>query len=263
VDACYTALNVRGKGLNSAEAEAEGALSERLAGHLSFTREIQRLAGVAITASDAMPEQSLSRAQIVNDILLTRASNDLRCAAILAKRGYPLQAMSLVSTIYELAYMVAYIGANSECAGKWMKHADPTTSFVAPKPLTRAVLDRCRIREQVESEYGVYTQLCQAKHANPILETRDLYEPSDEDDDTFVMVNGPRLSAESTMKARFALEQGGRLLAMAVEAYAKNHLSGSEQTTVLEGLVVARVRCVELQEESTALYRRILSQEVP
>ena len=48
--------------------------------------------------------------------LLIRLGNDLRCASMLAIRGYPAQAAAVVATMYEVAYTVAFIGADESHA---------------------------------------------------------------------------------------------------------------------------------------------------
>ena len=50
--------------------------------------------------------------------LLIKISNDLRTVALLAARGYPVQAATVASSLYESAVTVAYIGLGRAGGGR-------------------------------------------------------------------------------------------------------------------------------------------------
>ena len=53
----------------------------------------------------------------------------LRCAALLAHRGYVVQACRLVASMYEVAFTLAFIGSDDGLAQEWVDHDHPTRSF--------------------------------------------------------------------------------------------------------------------------------------
>lgn len=92
------------------------ALAPVLHDHAVLTERAFNLIGNAMSRLPEfhLPEVSQSRKLVT--ALLLRLSNDLRAAALLALRGYPLQATALVASMFEVAYCVAYIGSDDSRA---------------------------------------------------------------------------------------------------------------------------------------------------
>jgi hypothetical protein len=61
----------------------------------------------------------------------------LLAAALVAPRGYALQALTLVGSIYETAYTIAAIGSDDVLADEWINHDDPTRPYKNARHLTR------------------------------------------------------------------------------------------------------------------------------
>ena len=114
---------------------------QRLEAELSRHTELSWLTFNAIaSAFNRLPTTPLAdtpQARKVVVALLFRLANDLRSAALLALRGYPLQSASLVSSIYETTYTIAYIGADESRAQQWIEYDDPPRPFKNVRSLPR------------------------------------------------------------------------------------------------------------------------------
>jgi hypothetical protein len=174
--------------------------------------------------------------------LLLRLGNDLRCASMLAIRGYPAQAAALVATMYEVAFTVAFIGADESHAEAWSKHSDPTKSFKGAFTLTREGMAAIGRRESgaVASQYRVYQQLCMAKHSNPLFEKVDAFVLTTSG---IKFTNGPRSSAPAVRAARFALEHAADLATIALTAFVQRHVSGTTQQSLSAKLTALTNEC--------------------
>src|SRR5262249_47308748 len=151
-----------------------------------------------------------------------------RSASLLAIRGYPAQAAALVATMYEVAYTVAFIGADESRAEAWSKHDDPTKPFKNVLTLTKNGMAAIGVRDPdaVASQYRVYRQLCMAKHSNPLLEKVDAFVLSSAG---IKFTNGPRSSPLAVRAARFALEHAAGLATVALIILVQKHVSGTTQ----------------------------------
>jgi hypothetical protein len=205
----------------------------------SLDPELHRHAGLALRAFDAIglaferaaPEARQSR--VVTTILLTRLANDLRCVALLALRGYPLQAATLVASMFEGAYAVAYIGGNDTRAQEWLNHDDPTTLC---RPVRRLVLDvlaavpipDAEREAAAQRKYRDYGQLCLPKHLNPLLQRQ--HGLRREGADIALMV-GPTTEPDAIRVAWFALEQAAGLAAFAASRFVQEHVPADPRST--------------------------------
>jgi hypothetical protein len=126
--------------------EAEHAAMKTLAGeltqHATATEQAFNVVGDLMAL---IPEQRVldfPAARRVAVALILRLSDDLRCAALLALRGYPIQALTLVASMYEVAFCLAFIGSDNTLAEEWVEHDDPTRPFRPVKTLTVEVFRR-------------------------------------------------------------------------------------------------------------------------
>jgi hypothetical protein len=90
--------------LETAERQAIGVLAAELSGHLSLTEKAFNLIGKLVSSLPQLTIAEISQSRKVATALLVRLSNDLRSAALVACRGYALQALSLVASMYEIAF---------------------------------------------------------------------------------------------------------------------------------------------------------------
>ncbi|MGH9334158.1 MAG: DUF4265 domain-containing protein [Vicinamibacteria bacterium] len=174
-----------------------------------------------------MPERlvdDIHSSEKVATVLLIRLSNDLLCASLLARRGYALQAVTLVAAIYEAAFTIAYLGSDEERARNWIEHEDPTRSFMDMRSMTKEGLAKLGTPDpdaQANVEYKVYRQLCMGKHSNPLLQKRYGYQRRESS--VFAM-NGPDTSESSVRAAWLALEHGAALTYIALSSFFLSHL---------------------------------------
>src|SRR2546427_3456765 len=110
--------------LRAAEAETGARLEPQLRAHSDTTERVFNTVGLVLGAAPEIPFRDVSLSRRVATLLMIRLSNDLRGAALLALRGYSLQAAVLVASMYEVAYCVAYIGSDESRADAWVKHDD-------------------------------------------------------------------------------------------------------------------------------------------
>jgi len=211
--------------LHEVEQEAARVLEPQLRDHLVLTTTAFNLVGPLLSRAASGPLESLPRSLQVAIKLLLRLANDLRCVQILSIRGYPLQAAILVASLYEVAFTIAFVGRDDDLAQAWLDHDDPTTPFRDAWTLTRAVIVELGIPEpdaQTRKFYRVYRQLCLAKHANPLLESRLGAELRG---DVVMHSNGPDTSENAIRVAWFTLQNATGLALIALENFLRSHLN--------------------------------------
>jgi hypothetical protein len=210
--------------IDGAERRAVVQLASALKGHLELTTEAFNIIGELLSSVPETRIHDLPASLRVAVKLMLRLSNDIRCTQILAVHGYPLQAMVLAGSAYEVAYTIAYIADDDVVACAWMEHDDPTCAFRPVQEMVRCGLAKLEVpgsETAALTEYRVYRQLCLAKHANPLLEARF---GSDVRADTIVHVNGPDTSEDAVRAAWFALEHSAAAAFIATASFWKCHL---------------------------------------
>lgn len=224
----------KGESLEVAERQAVAVLGAELSGHGSLTERAFNLIGVALSSLPEFPIRDIPPSQNVATTLLTRLSNDLRSAFLVAVRGYAIQSATLVSSMYEAAYAVAAIGSDDALANEWIDHQDPTRPpFKGFEQLTRDGLAKLRVPnpdEHAAIEYCVYRQLCMAKHGNPLMQKQHGYTI---ENGSVVIKNGPDLSEPAVRLAWFALEHAASLAFVALASFIVNHIAGDKQADLM------------------------------
>ena len=224
----------RGESLGTAERHALGTLGAELSGHLSLTEKVFNLMGTTISSLPELPIQDMSQSLKVATVLLIRLSNDLRSAALVAVRGYGLQALTLVGSIYEAAYTIAAIGSDDVLADGWINHDDPKLTYGRVRDLTRdglAKLGATDVDTQTSIEYRVYRQLCLAKHSNPLLQ---MQHGNRIEGKNIVAVNGPDLSEPAIRATWFALEHAAGLAFIALSSFISNHVPDEKRAHLMK-----------------------------
>jgi hypothetical protein len=199
-----------------AEAEARRLLRPRLRRSLSLARLAERTLR-QISAHLESRDSSAQHEQVLA-ILLARAADDLHIVVRCASEGYPLQAMTVAASLFELAYTIGYVGPSDERAAEWLHwpRYDQT-----PWPLKRMVEDTlkaalgARHRRGPSQETNFYAALCWAKHANPNLQGKILGPSSA---DAHVLHTDPLITPSTARRSEVAIWMAARPLAMSLLA---------------------------------------------
>ncbi len=221
--------------LQEAEEKTKYLLSQgELRSHLALVHRAMNLVGTAIAVSSDRTTGILCESFKVTTLLLVRLTNDLRCLTLIAERGYPLQALTIASSIYEVGITVGYIGDDENFAKKWIEHDDPERPFVNLKHATKDVLKKCGIPDaevQAETDYRVYRQFCMGKHANPLLQSGHGIIPEGQD---FRLRNGPDSSDLAINNLWYALDHALRYVYVALAIFTACHILDEQQSKILE-----------------------------
>ena len=169
-------------------------------------------------------------------ILASRLQTDLRGVALEASLGYALQAMTIASAVREIAVALMYIGADDGRARDWAQHDKEWCTYPAKhKPALKEVLPRYLPEADdaaVEREYDVYTYLCWAKHANPMLQRG--YGITETAPDAAHLERQPNASPDTLWCCRYAIAQAVRAALWAVGVFAQCHLPGEAAVAMIE-----------------------------
>src|SRR5713101_10015034 len=94
------------RSLADGEAEARSELTAELPKHFALVSTAFKLVAdiLSVRGSEAFAPTLAGK---VCAALLSKLSTDLRGVALLAERGYPTQAVTVVSSLYETAFAVA------------------------------------------------------------------------------------------------------------------------------------------------------------
>src|SRR5271163_4068503 len=103
-----------GPSLADVERDAAQTLEPELRDHGLLNQRAFNAIGEAANLAAELPLSEVSQARKVAMVLLLRMRDDLRCAGLLALRGYQLQACSLVASIYEAAFTIAAIDSDDD-----------------------------------------------------------------------------------------------------------------------------------------------------
>ena len=166
------------------------------------------LLGRSVAAVPPDDPRSPRLADRVGRRLLVRVANDLRAASRLACLGYAEQAAALVAGLYEVALTVVHVGRDAGRALTWIDHDNPVRGPWSAKRLTESVaakVDPKAPEKTAERVYRYYTQLCMAKHANPIVEMQHLKRIAPR---VLEVSHGPDTSERAERTAGFALLHG-------------------------------------------------------
>jgi hypothetical protein len=233
--------------LPDAEREALKVLEPELFRHGKLTEDAFNLIGVTLGRVPEQPFREISLPQKVTTSLLIQISNDLASSSMLAFRGYAVQSVTIVSSMFETSYCIATIGSDQAMAQRWADHDDPTRPFMKVKDMIICGLrnfDHPDPKAQAEIEYRVYRQLCMAKHSNPLFQMLHGYFFSR---DEVIAMNGPNTSENFIRASWFALEHAAAVSFIALMSFITNHLSVKENKDLLNQVVSIGDRREELE----------------
>ena len=227
-----------GESIVEAEKAAIEILDPELRRHGKLNMHAFNLIGDVLNCLPENNIQDIPLSQKIATSLLIQLSNDLRAASLLALSGYAVQAVTLVSSMFESAYCIAAIGSDRDLAEKWVNHDNPTKSFMGVKAMVKKGIENLEhpnVLKQTEVEYRVYRQLCMAKHANPLFQMEHGFIV---DDGEVVAMNGPNTSENTIRAAWFAMEHATALTFIALICFVKFHLQ-FEDNNELVGQILA------------------------
>jgi len=234
------------------EEEASKGLEPHLREHLQVVQQGYNLVGIVGSKVPASPMDMTLLPLVVTSNLLVRLANDLRCMADLAQKGYPLQALTLASSIYEVAFTIAFIGTDQKLAQEWADHEDPTRSFRPAFELTKGGLEKLGVGDldnQANRDYKVYRQFCWGKHSNPLLQSRFGFEKIGRG---VAVTNAPDTSEFSIKTIWFLIDYSIRFACIALASFSENHLREDALNDV-------RGEIVKLVEARNGLNRNALA----
>lgn len=239
-----------GESLEDAEQEALKILEPELSHHGELNLQAFNLVGLTL---GSLPEQNIQDIPLTRKIatcLLVQISNDLRTSSLLAIKGYSVQAVTIVSSMFESAYCIAAIGSDQSLAEKWVNHDDPTRSFMGVKAMVRQGLINLghpNVEKQTDIEYRVYSQLCMAKHANPLFQMQHGYIIQE---GKVVSINGPTTSEDSIRAAWFAMEHATALTFIGLMSFIKFHMSSQKDGDILRQVLALGAARKQLESKA-------------
>jgi hypothetical protein len=236
--------------LDKAERQAVDRLDPELRKHGLLSQRAYNLIGAVVARIPESPLRDVRQSRKVAISLLVRVQNDLRCASLLALRGYPDQACTLVASIYEAAMTIGVVGSDDRVAQEWIEHDDPNKPFRSTQKMTRDALERLRAPEpekNAERNYTIYRQLCMVKHLNPLLLSERGYEVVG---NAISIGGGPDTSEAGVRIAQFALEKGIGFAFTAMAIFVKEHLNSVETDNLIQQLRELNRDVMTLNEEA-------------
>jgi len=237
------------KTLEEVEAESHTALTSELADSRTFLNAVVELVGksaLSLRKEDLTQQNSATRVAVLLGI---RLINDSRGVSLLARIGYGMQAAALASSIYEIAYTLAYIGADNALADQWFDHDKVlSTPFGDILKVTKGGLTKLGIPEQKAfDEYQIYSQLCMAKHGNPLLQRQHGLKVTNE---TVSPQTGPDTSDASIRLCRFALEMSGSSILIALQSFISNHAPEQARPNLQSYHQLLQQECLRLRQSA-------------
>jgi hypothetical protein len=175
--------------------------------------------------------------------LLSRASNDLRCASGVVDYGYPAQAATICGSMYEAALAAAYIGGDEDLAREWLRHDDPTKNFRPTWELAAVIGNGDE--EITKDVYSVYRSLCVPKHVNPLAASRMGVEMIE---GVPFLRNGPDTSEFALYVSWDALVEGCRAVASALAYVAAALLDVPDRDALTPMIAGVLEHCRQLRE---------------
>jgi hypothetical protein len=222
--------------LTEVEHNAAQILEPELREHGTLNERVFNAIGEAANLATELSPSQVSQARKVATVLLLRMRDDLRCAGLLALRGYQLRACSLVASIYEAAFTIAAIDSDDDLAQEWIDHEDPNRPFRPALTLTEMALRKLDIpdpEKHAAHRYLVYRQLCLAKHINPVFQRRRGLKPHGR---RATVKTGPDTSEEGVREAWFALKHAAGLGFVATASFVHNHVPAESRPTLMKKL---------------------------
>lgn len=238
----------KSESLGESEIKAIKSLEKEFKEHNEFSLGVYNLISEAISKLPVIAIKKLPKSRLASTLIICRISNDLRCVALLAKRGYTAQALTLAASVYEASFTVDYIADNDNIAQEWLKHNDPIKFFKEIYFLTREAVakrDVSDVNKQADKLYKIYRQFCWAKHINPVFQKLRNIDLSN-----FTMFTGPDTSDTSIRDGWFALEHASSSALTAIDSFIIYHIPELERSTLRQKLKKLELKRIELNNKA-------------
>lgn len=168
-------------------------------------------------------------------ILLMRVTDFLRCIYLNIVIGYPEQAGTLASSVFELVHTGIYFKYVPEVINKWWNgnNEKRMPQLIGKNTYKDLVEHNCNKMEgQVNDEWRIYKELCWMKHSHPVMHDVLI------ENDLMRFQIGPYTDERALGNAKFILVQSGRLTEMFISSisFPESILSNDEYKIKLERL---------------------------
>jgi hypothetical protein len=221
------------------EGEIKRLLAPSISDWIALTERLERLKWELLA-----DQVTRTPAQGIAQMICGRLQNDMRSAVLLTQRGYVLQALSLAAGMLEMGFALGWMAAHEERATEW--HKWNSERSVPTKNVWEAIKETFANGGQpdanVKSEFDHYTQLCKAKHGNPIIFRTFGIKLTD--DDQLIVYHGPYLSDSIVRAARLAMWYTVRYMLLGLTCYNDFHVP-------VERHGVREIALAECREEMT------------
>ena len=226
------------------ESVVRARMEPELRDYVDVLGKAYNLLGEIVEASNV---NQLSLSAKVQVMLAARLQEDLRSVDLTASLGYALAALTHASVVREVAYGMMYLDSDDRALA-WWAHQKENKAYpeCGHKDVLRDVLGRRFGRaDAVDQEYKVYTDMCLAKHANPVLQREYgvLKSPA-----AIHVVSHPFYSADVVLFCKFALAHSIRAVTTAALLFATELESEEATDWLAAGAVAANDTLLNLTE---------------
>ena len=234
------------------ESKARIELSPVLADHIWLVERAQNT--IAQVLNIGLPLQNTPLFKQVAINLLTRIWNELRAITSLCQHGYPLQAFSVATVVYEATFTIASINSDEAEAEKWFAHEIEKDSFLKARSLTEKGLKNLGGQEALQSLQmwlNLYKDLCMGKHINPKGQRYEGYEVDSDGNITFAY--GPSTTHDAVKKAWWIIHVVVRLTCLALRSYEGACLTDEHKPLAINLIEQLEKARTEIGEEAVQL----------
>jgi len=223
------------KTVSQREAEVREALASGIVDYENLIASIYDCITLAAVAFSQIEPHAKASGNLFA-LLLARLQGDLRVCVRAALDGYAIQALTLAATIHELSYQAIFIGGSDDRAREWSEHVNESRQY--PEAGHFAAIESARgyfalSAEDIAREYGIYRQLCWAKHGNPVLQRQYGAVQLEE---VVEIQQIPYYSERTLSFVRYALLHASRAIGATMIVFTQTHLESVVDHAFLERL---------------------------
>lgn len=195
--------------------------SKDLKEHLLYLESVYQLCFSvhSLLDKEKVDEFKDDHALMAQMMLLGRITDFLRCIRLFSGKGYPDQAGTLASSVFELAHTALYFSYMPDAAKKWLeidfakgKMPDLIDVGGGYEGLVRANCKHFNMHDQADGEYKVYRQLCLMKHSHPKMIGIDIV------DQNVLFQTGPYINDNCINNTWYSILHSGRLAEMTIDS---------------------------------------------
>lgn len=205
------------------EQKASEQILPELKEHLDYLDQVYEFCFKVPQALNSKMYNQVSKQLRCQLMILMRITDFLRSIRFLITNGYPEQACTLASSIFELAHTSAYLLHSPEAVDKWFGNTDIQAQMSnlicggGYKKLVEKNYSYKGFASASDNEFKIYQQLCWMKHSHPVMQGLLLK------DNRVHFQIGPYTDEKSINHAWFCIEHSSRL----TEGSGANKLIGS------------------------------------